>query len=88
MQPNLGIGRRFGSHLYAGAGRDLKEGLNRVWSTYAINPVFLMSWESGVTQAKKERNEGSITYRAHEYFSVELVTDFRTDVWLRFVANL
>lgn len=88
MQTNLGLGHRFAESFYLAAGRNVNEGLNRVWVSYQVSPDIILSWEKGVVEEKKEWIEGSVTYRAHEYFSVELVTDFRTDVWLRFVANL
>jgi hypothetical protein len=88
MQANLGFGHRFSKDLYIAAGRNFTDGLNRMWVTYIVSPSIQLSWERGVEETKKKLYEGAITYRAHEYFSIELVTDFRTDVWLRFVANL
>lgn len=89
LQFNLGVGQRLGgSSIYVAAGRDFVDNINRIWLNYYLTEDVVFSWEKNVVNIEKERIEGSVTFKAHDFFSVDLVTDFHTDVWVRFVANL
>ncbi len=88
FQMNFGVGRRIGPHFYAAAGRNFIDGLNRVWLNYYLSEDIIVSWKKNVVDIDNEKNEGIVTFKAHDFFSFDLATDFRTDVWLRFVANL
>lgn len=88
FQMNLGVGRRIGPHFYVAAGRNFIDGLNRVWLNYYLSEDIIISWEKNVVDIDSEKNEGSLTFKAHDFFSFDITTDFRTDVWLRLVANL
>jgi len=87
LQLNFGVGRRF-KNLYVAGGRNILDGLDRVWVNYQITEDFMISGEKNVVDNHDERFEGSITFKAHDFFSIEVVADFQTDVWLRFIANL
>ncbi len=88
FQMDFGIGHKFGKHFYAAAGRNVVDGLNRAWVNYYLTEDIIFSWERNVTEKKEDRNEGSVTFRAHDFFSFGLVTDFQQDVWVRLVTNL
>jgi hypothetical protein len=85
---NLGIGRRIGPNLYVAAGRNFVDDLNRAWISYYLTEDVILSWERNVAEDLRKNNEGSITFKAHDYFSFEVVSDLHTDVWVRLTANL
>jgi len=87
LQFDLGIGRRFGN-FEIGAGRNVTDGIDRIWMNCNLTEDIIASWEKGVVENKNEEIEASITLRAHDFFSIELVSDLEKDFWLRFVANL
>ena len=88
LDANLGVGWRFNDVLFAGTGIETIEGMRRIWLSLNISEDVIIAWEKGVSEDPKKDIEGSITLRAHEFFSFDLVSDFNTDVWLRFNANL
>lgn len=85
---DFGVGRRFGHFLYAGTGIETTEGHRRIWLDAYLTEDLIVSWEKGVSEDPKRDIEGSIKFRAHDFFSFDIVSDFNTDIWLRFNANL
>jgi hypothetical protein len=88
LQFNMGIGQRLGPKLYVAGGRNFVDDLNRIWIDYYVNEDIFFSWEKNVVDVDKEKTEGSVTFKAHDFFSIDLVTDFHTKTWVRFVTNL
>ncbi|MFA6448413.1 MAG: hypothetical protein WCX65_03005 [bacterium] len=88
FQFNLGIGQRIGPHLYVAAGRNFVDGLDRMWANYYLTEDIILSWEKNVYDQEKRYDEASIKFKAHDYFSFDLTSDLRHDVWVRFVTNL
>lgn len=87
-QFDLGIGQKIGKHLYLAAGREFVNDLNRIWVNYYLSEDIVLSYERNVVNIDSQKEEGSITFRAHDYFSIELVSDFRTDAWISVNGNL
>jgi hypothetical protein len=87
IQMSAGAGRRFGN-FYAAGGWNFVDDLGRVWLDWFITEDIIISYEKNVSEIRDERNEGSVKFKAHDYFSFDVVTDFNTKVWLRIVANL
>ncbi len=85
---NLGLGWRIGDRIYAAAGRNFVDDLNRIWVNYYLTEDIILAWKKNVVEDPDEKDEGSITFKAHDYFSFEVVTDFNTDVWAQLTANL
>lgn len=88
LESNFGVGWRPSKFFYAAAGRNFTEGINRIWLDGYLSEDVIISWEKGVSQDKKRDIEGSVKFKAHEFFSFDIVSDFNTDVWVRFNANL
>ncbi len=87
LQFNLGIGRRLGN-FYAAGGRNFIDGLNRIWLNYYITEDIVAAWEKNVVDIENEKIEGSLTFKAHDFFSFQLVTNFQEDIWIQFTVNL
>jgi len=87
IQMSAGAGRRFGN-FYAAGGWNFVDDLGRAWLDWFITEDIIISYEKNVSDIIDERNEGSVKFKAHDYFSFDVVTDFNTKVWLRIVANL
>lgn len=85
---DFGVGRRFGHFLFAGTGIEVTEGDRRIWLDAYLTEDLIISWEKGVSEDPKRDIEGSIKFRAHDFFSFDIVSDFNTDIWLRFNTNL
>lgn len=84
---NVGAGRRLGA-FYVAAGRNVIDSYNRAWASWNVTEDIILSWEKNVTEDPDHDIEGAMMFRAHEFFSIELVTDFNKDIWVRFNANL
>jgi hypothetical protein len=69
-------------------GRNVVDGINRIWLNAYLSEDIIVSWEKGVVKNNRQHIEGSITLKAHEFFSFSVTTDFKTDVWLGVNANL
>ncbi len=87
LQFNIGIGEHFGN-IYIAGGRNLIDGLDRFWATYTITEDISISIEKNVVEDDRHDTEGSISFKAHDFYSIDLVTDFEDTTWLRFNANL
>lgn len=87
LQFNVGAGQRLGNFYIAG-GRNVLDGYNRMWGIWNLSEDIILSWEKNVVADPAKDVEGAIMFRAHEFFSIELVTDFNKDIWVRFNANL
>lgn len=88
FQTDVGVGWRLSPFLYAAMGRNVTDGLNRIWIDAYLSEDVIISWEKGVSENRKKDIEGSVKFKAHEFFSFDVVSDFNTDIWLRFNANL
>lgn len=88
LQANIGVGYKINPKVYAAAGRNFIDGINRIWLYTYLSEDVILSWEKGVVEEKRKSIEGSITFKAHEFYSFSLTTDFRTDMWVGIIANL
>ncbi|MEW6201938.1 MAG: hypothetical protein AB1546_08180, partial [bacterium] len=88
LQANLGVGRRFSPVVYAAVGKNVTDGINRVWMNYYLSEDVVVSWEKGIVETEEEDIEGSVLFQVHDFFSVELTTDFHKDIWFRFNVHL
>lgn len=87
LQFNMGLGRRIGN-LYVAGGRNFIDGINRIWINYYLTEDIVASWEKNVVDIEDEDIEGSMTFKAHDFFSFQLVTNFQKDIWVQFTVNL
>lgn len=87
LQFNLGAGQRLGNFYVAG-GRNVIDNFNRMWLVWNLSEDIIVTWEKNVVADPAKDVEGAIMFRAHDFFSIELVTDFNKDIWVRLNANL
>ncbi|HOO55762.1 MAG TPA: hypothetical protein PLN69_02995 [bacterium] len=85
---DLGLGYHFADVFYAAFGRNFLDSINRIWVDYYITEDIVLSWEKNVTEIEDEDTEGSLTFKAHDFFSISVVSNFQEDTWIRFDVNL
>ncbi len=88
LQANVGVGFKLNPKFYGAVGRNFIDGINRIWLNTYVTEDIILSWEKGVVEDNRKDIEGSITFKAHEFFSFTATTDFNTDIWLAIIANL
>ncbi|MEW5945973.1 MAG: hypothetical protein AB1742_07215 [bacterium] len=88
VQANLGIGRRFSPEVYGAVGKNVVDGISRIWVEYYLGDDVVIAWEKGIVEEKDEDIEGSVRFQVHDFFGIEVVTDFQKDLWFRFIVNL
>ncbi len=80
-----GFSHRFGNTLETGYKYDFVESSNHIFSTVFINERMALRYDRDF--AKRE-NEYGLSYKVHNYMTVEYVYNNEEGGWLRLIANL